>query len=49
MKRKLHPVTTDTFTSSHYIVATEATEMMFAFWWWWNGGTMLAPMECWIL
>jgi len=32
MKRKLHPVTMDTFISSQYIVDIEATEMMCAFW-----------------
>jgi hypothetical protein len=30
-KRKLHPVTMDTFINSQYIVPTEATEMMRAF------------------
>jgi len=31
-KRKLHPVKMDTFISSQYIVAREATEIVCAFW-----------------
>jgi len=49
MKRKLHPVTIDTFISSQYIVGIEATEIMCAFWWWGEWWALLAPMECRIL
>lgn len=41
MKRKVLPVTMNTFISSQYIVVTQATEMMCGFWWWGNGE------QCW--